>query len=380
MNILHPVYLVIFAYLLYLFMKSEDIRNSDMNKYIMITGVFLIILAGGRMDVGADYSVYKELYNVGFPIYTTYDQVWDKMTFQPNSMEIEWLYVLINKLSFDLGFSFQVVTFITATISISLIFTTIRRYSALPILSVLFYFMALYFYSDSGQMRQGLGAAICFFSVRYVIKRNLLMFLLCMFIALGFHKSAIIFLPAYWLAIIPMNATRWFFAIVFSVLASPFQIYDLFGGLINSLTPQDVSNAYEGYSNDRYYGQEFQTGVGDMINLFFIVFILLYDKQAQKKIYYYEYFRNFALFGFCLFYIFRGNMIFATRLPAAYLIYSGLLVVPSIVMSVQEGTRKNMKLGFFVYFLLTCWLFSTGNAIRANFVIDRYRHIFWSEK
>ena len=377
MHILHPIYLIIFAILLIVSVFHENMQKEDTKKILIFVAILMIVAAGGRQDVGADYPNYSKMYSFGFPNYTTYMDVWNKATFQPNSMEIEWLYVLLNKVFFDIGFPFYMITFVMAIGAVSLQLNTFLKYSEIPVLSMLFYFMAIYFFTDSGQMRQGMGTAICVFSVRYIIKRQVWKYLICVFLALGMHKSTIVFVPAYWLVTIPLTVKHWIPILITSVLLAPFEVYNLFGGFLSALTPQDVSSAFEGYSRDTYYGNEMKSGLGDVINIFFIVFILLFDKTAQKKIAYYEYFRNMALFGYCLYYIFRGNTIFATRLPGVYIVMAGYFAVPGIMMAVRTETEKLLKTILISYFLLFSFAFSRVNAARAGFSLDRYNNILW---
>lgn len=379
MNFLHPIFLVIFAMLFYVFIKGEDLGLKNTKFYLFLICILLIIGAGGRYFVGADYPVYKSMYETGFPLYTTYGDIWDKATFQPNTMEIEWLFVLINKIVFDLGFPYYVLTFILATISITLLYQAFTNNSPFPALSFLFYFMAIYFYSDCGQMRQGLGTAFCVYSIKFIIERKMWKFLLCMFLALGMHKSAVIFIPAYWIALLPFNANKWIGILVIGVILAPFEVYTLFGGVISAVAPSDVSNAYEGYSNDTYYGNALSTGFGDVINILFIILLFVYDKHAQKQVPYYEYFRNLAYFGYFLYYIFRGNEIFATRLPGPYISFAGYFAAPAIFISAHSEVKRMLQLGYISFFLFIYVIFSNGNGKRGGFTSDRYRNILWSQ-
>lgn len=379
MSFLHPIFLVIFGLLLFLLIKGEEVDKKNSKLFLLFVCFLMIIGAGGRYYVGADYPVYKHMYEESLPLYTSYKDVFDKALFRPNSMEIEWLFVLINKILFDFGLSFHVLTFLLATISITLLYKTFTKYSTFPALSFLFYFMAIYFYSDAGQMRQALGTAFCVYSIKYIINRNLWKYLICMFLALGMHKTAIIFLPAFWIVLLPLNANRWMVLLVFAIFLAPFQIYNYFGGILSSVTPQDVSGAFEGYSNDKYYGNALETGFGDVINLAFIFLFFKYDKQGQKNIYYYEYFRNLAFFGYFLYYIFRGNEIFATRLPGPYLAYSGYFVAPAILMSSELNLKRFLKIGYISFFLFIYVIFTNGNGKRGGFTYERYRNVLWSK-
>jgi|GEM_PF-95490 len=377
MHLLHPIFLFIFAILLIVFMISDRLNEKDTKRILWFLAIVMIILAGGRNWVGADYPVYYRMYNYGFPQYTTYGDILRKATFQPNSMEIEWLFVLLYKLCFDMGFPFFVVTFISAAAAISLLVSSFIKYSPLAAFSLLSYFMATYFFTENGQMRQGLGTAMCVYSIKYIIERKMWKFLLVMFFALGVHKSTVVFIPAYWIVTLNISGIKWIPIIVASVIAAPFEIYTLFGGLITSITPQDVSAAYEGYSTDTYYGNEMKSGLADLINIFFALVIILYDRPAEKKIPYFEYFRNLALFGICLYYIFRGNTIFATRLPGSYLAFGGYFAIPGVIMAVQNYIKQTLKIGFVMYFLLFFYAFSKVNAEKGGFTTDRYDNILW---
>ena len=155
-----------------LFFKGDELGLKDTKNILKFVCLVLIIAAGGRYFVGADYPVYKGMYEQGFPLYTTYADVWAKATFQPNEMEIEWAYVLINKVLYDLGMPYFVVTFVLASIAITLIYKMITNYSYYPGFSFLFYFIPIYFVAECGQMRQGLGGAFVLYSAQYIIKRN----------------------------------------------------------------------------------------------------------------------------------------------------------------------------------------------------------------
>jgi len=140
MPILHPVFTVIFLFLAVASYWEIFRLEKKQSIFVWITALMIIITVGFRIDVGADYPVYKMLFS-GFAIYTTYGDVVDKALFRPNSEEIEWIFVLINKLVFDFGFPFYIVTLIMAIIAVTLKFTAIYKNVAFPTLALLFYFM-----------------------------------------------------------------------------------------------------------------------------------------------------------------------------------------------------------------------------------------------
>lgn len=376
MPILHPIFITIFLFLA--FASYWEIFQLEKKKsvFVWIAGILIVIAVGFRINAGADYPVYKTLFS-GFAIYTSYGDVWDKALFRPNTEEIEWIFVLINKLVFDLGFPFYIVTFVMALIAVSLKFTTIYKNVAFPTMALLFYFMPIMFFEDSGQMRQGLGIAICVASFKFIKDRNLLMFLLCMYIALGFHKTSIVFLPAYWLVKIPLNSKRIFWILIAALVASPFELYRVGGGLFGSIAPDDLSGAYTGYLEDHYYGNEVQTGLNDIIKLIFIVILIMYDKKGCERVWWYEYMRNLAVFGLAMFYFFRGNEIFAVRLPGAYMFFVTMFCLSNLIYAVTGKTRKILYLGFMSYLIAMFFYFGSGNGHKGGFSAERYTNALW---
>lgn len=374
MPILHPIFMLIFIILA--FGSYYEIFRSEKKQpiFTIAASVLLIVAVGFRENVGADYPVYRSLF-VGFSLYTSYQEVFDKALFRESTQDIEWIFVLINKLVFDFGMPFYIVTFIMAIITVTLKATTVYKNVAFPALAMFFYFMPIMFFEDSGQMRQGLGIAVCVFSFKYIKERNLLMFLLCMYIALGFHKTAIVFLPAYWLVLIPLNKHRIFWILVISLILSPFEVYRIMGGFFDSLTPQDVSNAYTGYLNDHYYGEEVETGLNDIVKIFFIIILIKYNDEACERVWWYEYMRNIAVFGLAMFYIMRANSIFAVRLPGAYMFFLTMFCMPSIVYAVNEKAKQILYLGFMTYLTMMFFYFGKGNGDAGRFTMGRYNNV-----
>lgn len=376
MVFLHPVFTFLFVFMAVSSYLELYVLKKKTPFFLIIAGVLMIIFSGFRYFVGADYPIYRNLYS-GFSLYTTYNDVLDKALFIPTSEQIEWIYVLLNKILFDLGSPFYMVTFVMVLMSISLKFTTIYQNLAYPVLGAFMYFMPLYFFEDSGQIRQGMGVAICVFSYRYIKARNLPMFLLMMYIALGFHKTAVAFLPAYWIVKIPMNKARIIAVIVIAILLSPFEVYRIFGSLIDNIGSQDVSDGFSGYVNDSQFGQSVAFGLADIIKIFFIYILYKFDEDGCREVEYYEYMRNLAVFGLFLFYIFRGNRIFAIRLPGAYMFFMSVFVVPSIVYAAKTRVQRVLHTTFMVYLFLMYFNFSSNNGKAGNFTTSKYRNYLW---
>lgn len=174
-----------------------------------------------------------------------------------------------------------------------------------------------------------------------------------------------------------MNSQRIFWVLVIALLTSPLELYRLGGDLFASITPQDISGAYTGYLDDRYYGTEVETGLNDLVKLIWIVILIRFDKKGCEEVWWYEYMRNLAVFGLALFYFFRANEIFAVRLPGAYMFFVAMFCLPNLVYAVQDRFRQILYLGFITYFTLMFFYFGKGNGHKGGFTSDRYQNALW---
>src|SRR5690606_33911120 len=136
------------------------------------------------------------------------------------------------------------------------------------------------------------------------------------------------------------------------------------------LAPEDISGAYTGYLDDRYYGTQVETGLNDIVKILFIILLVKYDKQGCENVWYYEYMRNLAVFGLVLFYFFRANEIFAVRLPGAYMFFLTMFCLSNLVYAVNYKSRQFIYVSFMAYFVAMFFYFGSGNGHRGSFTWD----------
>lgn len=370
---LHPSLTLLFIFMIFAsFVEVNGDGYSKKNRFLLwIAGIGLIILGGLRNWVGADYPVYKSMYDYWLQIAPLQDVV-DKLLFRDSKQEIEALYIILNKIVFAFSVPFHILTLIVAIIIVGLKMFVHSKNSPYPVFSLLLIFIPVFFTTDSGQMRQGLAMAVCYFSYEYIKKRNIWMFLLMVYLAMQFHKSAVVFIPAYWIATIPLNSMKITILILTSIVLSPLKLYQAVPGLIDSLTPQDVAAGYTGYID---YADKASTFM-DLMMLMYATFIVTYDKQACSKVWYYEYVRNIVVFGICLYFIFRSNPVFATRLIGMYTTFS-VIVIPSIVYSLSGNNKKMTHLYFVVFMVFYYFVFVSYQAPQGRWTPDTYDNVLW---
>lgn len=376
--ILHPVFNIVMLLILLMGMYEVLVIKRKKKWYMYTIALLLIIFGGFRYRVGADANTYISLFQ-NFPIFTTYSEVFQKALFFKTDEEIEWIYVLLNKLIHDAGLQFYFVTIIMMILALSLKITTIYKNVGYPAVALFFYYMPQYFFEDCGQMRQGVGIAICVYSYRYIKERNLKMFLLMMYLGLGFHKTTIVFIPAYWLVRIPMNGERIFLAIVVSMILSPFKIYGIFGGLLNVIAPDELSAGFNTYNTDTTYGGALGFGLNDISKILFIILLIAFDKKGREKVLYYEYMRNLAVTGLCLYYILRGNSIFAVRLTGVYLFFLTVFTLPSILYA-MKSQLKPIFLGIYTAYITLLFFNFARLQGDTRFNVLLYKNILWEKE
>lgn len=142
----------------------------------------LFLLSALRYGVGSDYAAYKEMYYI---------------VNSNDTYRYEILYTELNRLVYRLGLSFQWVIVLTSFIFLILLYKRILEDSSIPEVSVFLLLGMCYFFQSTNIIRQILACVVCVYSIKYIEQKKLMKFLIAVVIAFGFHKTAIIFLPAY---------------------------------------------------------------------------------------------------------------------------------------------------------------------------------------
>jgi len=138
--------------------------------------------------------------------------------------------------------------FVTGVIILFPVFRLIYKYSAMPLVSVLLYACDIFSFHITG-MRQSLAMAFLIFSFDFIVKKKLLPFLILVFTASLFHKSAVIFAAAYPLSFVEINKKNIAAALVAAILCLAF--FSIFSAGLFYVLP-----SYEVYTESVWYGNE----------------------------------------------------------------------------------------------------------------------------
>ena len=374
-HFLHPVFTILTIVLVvYSFL---EVNNYKKYNSVWVVVALLIVLIGLRFWIGADYGNYFKAYN-DFGKRLDVSDIFNIVVDGRQEIHMEWLYLLFANFIYELDLSFYAFTFFLAIISISIKYKVFNDNVVYPALTMLLFMFPTLFISDGGHMRQGMAMTILLFSFKYIKERKLFLFLFMMYLAIGFHTSAAIFIIAYWIVWVPMNSTRILIVVLVSVALSPLKIYQ-YVSLLDSLTSTEVYSGYQSYGSlDIEENSVRFVKLTDLMCIMYTYFLVTYDKVACQKIPYYEYMRNIGVLGICLYFIFRWNDIFASRLVANYFIYMPMVLVNIVAAVNSDKLRKSLHYTLLILVVFQYFVYANMHGLRAGYTIE-YRNLLWSE-
>lgn len=374
-HFLHPVFTILTIILIvYSFLEVNNYKNYSS---VWVVIAFLTIFIGLRYWIGADYGSYFKAYRDFGTKLDTLD-ILDMILNKEKREQMEWLYLLFGNIIYEAGFSFYFFTFLLAIVSISIKYKAFTEHAVYPAFAMLLFMFPTIFVSDGGQMRQGMAMGILLFSFRYIKERKLLMFLFTVYLAISFHTSTTIFIVAYWVVLIPMNSTRILIAVLICMALSPLKLYQ-YVSLLDSLSSTGVYSGFQSYGSlDIEESSVRFIKLTDLVCIVYTYFLVTYDKVACQKIPYYEYMRNIGVLGICLYFIFRWNDIFASRLVANILIYMPMVLVNIVAAVNNDRLRKSLHYTLLILVVFQYFVYANMHGLRAGYTIE-YRNLLWSE-
>ena len=196
--------LLLFLYALKVGLSSLNIRAKG---FLFLTIAFFHLMF---MHIFFDSSKFPDL-----PGYFTYFKSVSNPNIHSPNLEIGWN--ILNRILYSVSHNNLILLFAVSFLIILFYIITVKRYSAIPWLSI-YIFLCTVFYDSLFILRQHLAIAICLMSIPYIIDRKPIKFILLTLLAVSFHYSALIWIPAYFIYAIKINKRFVFMLIIFSVL------------------------------------------------------------------------------------------------------------------------------------------------------------------
>ena len=353
------LYLIIFFIASVIFGMGYGIADKSVKLLIGMLASLCIFVGIADMLGGYDRYIYGEIFDYIADVTDIGANYLDTGCFDFFPGERGWTLV-------NIGISFitsnRYILILTITIIVyTLLFFSLKKYADNYPLAVIL-FLGLWFFFSFTYLRQVLGATTAWLAIRYVVNRKLWKFLLVIFIAYNIHKSAIIFLPLYFIPIKKFRANFvvifMFFMLVFGITPLPDMLFDAYGG-IDNIQSKLTTYQLEGSFRFDY-----------VIEAIFFLFIIIYnydgisgnDKEKIVQL-------NMALV-FCAILLFFTRSQNGGRLSWYYMIG----MISTLCYLGSRGKKQISELGTILVIL--CFLLFFRIVIEWGVLISPYKSFF----
>ncbi|GAA0866136.1 EpsG family protein [Paraclostridium tenue] len=322
------------AYLLILFIAIVcafmDIYVEDKKKKNIIYALLcflLIIFAGTRFETGNDWPEYTSTFN---NIGTLKDLLVGKFILSSTRMESG--YILFNTIVKSLGGSINEVFFIMATLTISIIFLSCKKYTPYYFIAILLYLRYGYTQANFMFVRQGLGIAVFLYSIKYIYEKNFLKYFICITICVLFHKSTLVLYPIYFIV---NREYKTSVLVIFMVISIVLGFTNWIHG-ITIFMPSGIARSINGYLS---FGVT--AGISpSMIEKIVVIFIaLLFRNRLSEKFKYFNIFLNLYVISFISYFSLIESYVLQQRMVIIFNIV-GIIIISYFV---YLGSNKLIK-------------------------------------
>lgn len=286
----------------------------------------LITISGLRANIGDTYF-YKHAYeNNDFTL---------ELVLAEKDIGFGFLQMFLQKFVSD---DPQILIFVTALITNSLIVFVLYHYSRLIEISLYVYITGGLFLVSMNGIRQVLAAAIAFVAIKYLIKGNFIKYALIIVIASLFHQSALILIPFFFL----VRFKAWSKATVaLLVLSVVFVIgYEQFSKLLFKAIEETQYGHYQSFSEG---GANILRSIVTAVP---IIIAYLGRDKLREIMPNSDYIVNMSLIGLMFMLISTQNWIFA-RFSIYFELYQ-LILISWIIKLFREKDEKLIYFGMIV--------------------------------
>jgi hypothetical protein len=312
-------YIVIFLFLALLALSDAfEIRRSQRLVLLLAAGVVLALFAGLRPPTFRDYSPYK-LYFEGL----RHGIVDGGVNHEPG-------FWLLNRVA-GLFMGNYLVWFVAlAALSVGIMLKSYKDYTPWFLLPVIVYFSHAYIGREMTQVRAGLAAAICLYSMRHVIAGRFWRFALWAAIAASIHLAAVVFFVVYPLAHSRMG--RRTMVVLLGVSLAVGLAYPL-GALFRQIPVVDLLSRAQSYADS---GHDESLGVFTnptvMKQLLICTTGLLFYNRLNDKVWGFRAFLMSYLISTCWLIVWNDFAIMAGRLATFLSVTEGILLASYICL------------------------------------------------
>lgn len=284
--------------LLYFIFASLAIVEPKVNKtqrpfLVAVVMLIMVLFQGLRWRTGTDWDSYYNFF------IASYD--WDNCL----SYGFEIGFSILNYAIRNLTDSYTVLLIVEALITCTFVCLSARYFTCNNRVLILLIVFACFVFP----IRQVIAVSIIMYSYKYVAQRKLFKFLICLLLAFSIHRSALVFLPAYFIVNKQWSGTV-IFIVYFASLLLGFATEKIFGGILNAVlgtyylfsdTVQSKLNYYISPEVPEYAEMSFPRIALSVVNsLLLLVFLYVFKEKKYKDNAAYNMLFNLHWVGICI--------------------------------------------------------------------------------
>lgn len=331
----------LFIFILVLFINSLAVKyNYNRDRVLFFSLVILAVFVGiSDMLGGYDRYIYSELFDGIANITNEGGNYKYSAIYELYPSEVGYIgsniflsFITSNRYVFILLYTF---------IIYFLYYLSLKEYSTNYFFAMML-FMGLMFFFTFTYLRQMVGVGIAWFAIRYVYKKEMYKFIICVLVAASFHNSAIILFPLYFLPIKRFNQRSIIIimsiCLVLGLSGGPSALFRLYGNVI------DMQYRTDSYA-EQEIGFRYEYIIEALVFLYFILKNYSLIPTTKKNIV----LLNTSL-GFCAILLLFVLSLNGGRLGWYYLI--GVISTLSLIANNVKSNNQTRKIIPIICFLL----------------------------
>ena len=194
--------------------NNTNKSKKVLSKYIIFFILFLVM--GLRYGIGQDY-------------FFTYKPVFETILRNGNYNNIEFGFVLLNKIIQFFTNDYIWIFIVTSFIFVCFVLKSIYDQSVNIAMSIFIMICDCFYFYAMNVVRQSIVIAIFIYAIKYIQEKNLKKYLLFLLVASTIHKIALIFIPVYFISQIRIDKKLFVFlsVVIYTLIPFVFKILNV---------------------------------------------------------------------------------------------------------------------------------------------------------
>lgn len=326
-----------------------DIKNvSSIKKIRIIVFLVLLLFIGLRGFVAWDWLNYYKYFTESSNIFhLSFANIF---LFIDESGIYEPFFVIYTALVRTFTDNWTVFVFVSTLIDLSVLSYIFKRFSTNYCLSFLLFF-ALNIGLEFDLMRNIKALLMILLSLKYIQQRNLLKFSMMILVAFMFHRSALLFIPLYFIGNIELKKRYLvYFLMIINILY--FIDFSFFKNMVEPFSDsfgEAVASKLYWYSQNEIYSVERGFTLGYFFRNISFILIIVYSDRIYKNFKYGKIMINILILYMIVSFVFNDFMVFVERAEILYAI-SFWFIWPYIIKSISSLRFKYLVFTMLILF------------------------------